>query len=440
VINILPEQVHKTIWQDDVLAFPVWQQKIIRLLRILSLVARDLSRGMLTLRAMSLVYTTLLSFVPLLAVSFSVLKGFGVHNQVEPLLLSLLEPLGEKSIDITAKIVGFVENMKIGVLGAMGLGVLIYTVISLIHKIESAFNFTWRLNTERNFAQRFSNYLSVIMVGPVLIFSAVGITATLASQPIIDSIQSLPFAGDLIHLAGKLLPYVLIIAAFSFVYVLVPNTRVKIKSALYGAIVAGILWRWTGVLFASFAAGSTNYTAIYSSFAILLLFMIWLYLGWLILLIGASISYYHQHPERLLWKSDQCSFSAVMQESLAFQLMLEIGSAFYQPDEFIPTQGMLAKRLKIPHTMINRMLNNLEACGLIVQTVDKESRYLPSQSMDQIKLIDILRVARKVGDNDLLGQLHTSSEVDCLQQDIDQCQQQALANKSLQDLVLSNIE
>jgi len=461
VINNLQQQVHKIIWLDDVQPFPAWKQKIIRLLRIFSLVARDLSRGMLALRAMSLVYTTLLSFVPLLAVSFSVLKGFGVHNQVEPLLLSLLEPLGEKSIDITAKIVGFVENMKIGVLGAMGLGVLIYTVISLIHKIESAFNFTWRLNTERNFAQRFiesafnftwrlnternfaqrfSNYLSVIMVGPVLIFSAVGITATLGRQPIIDSIQSLPFAGDLIQLAGKLLPYVLIIAAFTFVYVLVPNTRVKIKSALYGAIVAGILWRWTGVLFASFATGSTNFTAIYSSFAILLLFMIWLYLGWLILLIGASISYYHQHPERLRWEIDQCSYSAVMQENLAFQLMLEIGSAFYQADEFIPTQDSLAKRLKIPHTMINRMLNNLEVCGLIVQVIDKESRYLPAQSIDQIKLIDILRVARKVDDNGLLDQLQKSSELDRMQQDMDLCQQQALANKSLQDLVLSNIE
>ena len=440
VIKTLLTQIHKTIWLDDVLAFPMWQQKIISMLRIFSLVARDLSGGMLTLRAMSLVYTTLLSFVPLIAVSFSVLKGFGVHNQVEPLLLGMLEPLGEQSIAITSKIVGFVENMKIGVLGALGLGMLMYTVISLIQKIESAFNFTWRLTTKRNFTQRFSNYLSVIMVGPVLIFSAVGIMASFKSQPIIDSIQSLPFAADLIQLSGKLLPYVLIIAAFSFVYILVPNTRVKFKSALYGAIVAGILWRGTGVLFASFAAGSTSYTAIYSSFAILLLFMIWLYLGWLILLIGASISYYHQHPERLRWKSDQSSFSAVMQESMAFQLMLEIGSAFYKPDKFIPTQENLAKRLKVPHTMTNRMLNNLEDCGLIVRVIDRENQYLPAKSIDQIKLIDIHRIARMLEDNGLLSQLQKSSEIGRLQQDIDHSQQQVLANKSLQDLVLSNIK
>ena len=440
MIKTLLPKINKTLWLDDVSAFPVWKQKIIRLIRILIQVGRDLSGGMLTLRAMSLVYTTLLSFVPLIAVSFSVLKGFGVHNQVEPLLLTLLEPLGEKSIDITANIVGFVENMKIGVLGAMGLGMLMYTVISLIQKIESAFNFTWRISTVRNLSQRFSSYLSVIMVGPVLIFSAVGITASLKSQPIIDTIQNLPFAGEFIQLAGKFLPYVLIIAAFSFVYVLVPNTRVKVKSALYGAIVAGIMWRWTGALFASFAAGSTSYTAIYSSFAILLLFMIWLYLGWLILLIGASISYYHQHPERLRWKSDQQSFSAEIQESLAFQLMLEIGSAFYFRDEFIPSRDNLAEHLNIPHTMTIRMLNNLENCGLIVQVVDKDSRYLPAQSIDQIKLIDILRVARSVDDHGLLDQLHKRPELVLLQQDIESCQQQVLAEKSLDDLVLSNKE
>ncbi len=431
-------ELNEIIWKHDLSVLPLWKQKIFHLVQILFLVFRDLSRGMLTLRAMSLVYTTLLSFVPLLAVSFSVLKGFGVHNQIEPLLLNLLEPLGEKSIEVTGSIVGFVENMKIGVLGALGLGMLIFTVISLIHKIETAFNFTWRLSSARSFAQRFSSYMSVIMVGPVLIFSAVGITASLKSQPIIDKIQTLPFAGELIQQTGRLLPYLLIIAAFTLVYLLVPNTRVKVKSALFGAIVAGILWRWTGVLFASFAADSTSYTAIYSSFAILLLFMIWLYLGWLILLIGASISYYHQHPESLRWKLEQHSFSVLLKENLAFQLMFEIADAFYQPGEFEPTQRNLAIRMKVPHTMTNRMLNNLEEGGLIVQVSAKDNRYLPTQSIDQIKLIDILQVVRQADDNGLLEQLHINPKIILMQQDLESSQQQQLAGKTLLDLVLSN--
>ena len=110
MIQSLKQRLNGVIWGSDDASLSCWQQQLIRFVQIMSMVWRDLSGGMLTLRAMSLVYTTLLSLVPLLAVSFSVLKGFGVHNQLEPALLNLLQPLGEKSIEITQKIVGFVEN------------------------------------------------------------------------------------------------------------------------------------------------------------------------------------------------------------------------------------------------------------------------------------------------------------------------------------------
>lgn len=440
MIQLFKQQVDQFIWQVDEAAIPYWQMKLVRFLRIIMMVLRDLSRGMLTLRAMSLVYTTLLSFVPLLAVSFSVLKGFGVHNQIEPVLLGFLEPLGEKSVEITNSIVGFVENMKIGVLGAVGLGFLMVTVISLIQKIESAFNYTWRISSNRNLSRRFSSYLSVVMVGPVLIFSAVGIMASFKSHAIVNAIETLPYMGDVIRLAGWFVPYLLIIAAFTFVYILVPNTRVKFKSALYGAIVAGILWRFTGVLFASFAGGSTSYTAIYSGFAILLLFMIWLYLGWLILLIGASISFYHQHPERLRWKPGATTISAMMGENLALQLMVEIGREHYQPRGLLPTQENLAENLKVPQSMVVRLLNTLTECGLIVQTREHNGPYLPARSIDRIKLIDILRFARQADDHGMLEQMQTDHAVTKLQQDIEACVLQAVGEKTLQDLVLSNID
>lgn len=429
------QQLENIIWNNEQADLSAWKQSAIRFIQILLMVMRDLSSGMLTLRAMSLVYTTLLSFVPLLAVSFSVLKGFGVHNQVEPLLLNFLSPLGDKSAEVTQNIVGFVENMKIGVLGALGLGILMYTVVSLIQKIESALNYTWRLDSVRNLSQRFSNYLSVIMVGPVLIFSAVGITASLKSHTIVTAIEALPYMGDAIQLAGRLVPYVLIIAAFTFVYVLVPNTRVKFKSALYGAIVAGIMWRLTGLLFASFASGSTSYTAIYSGFAILLLFMIWLYLGWLILLIGASISFYHQHPEQIRWSSDSVAMSALLRENLALQLMLEIGREHYQSSELKPNRQNLLQRLNIPEVMITRMLKALVENGLIVRSEGHNGFYLPARSIDQIKLIDIIEVARTAEDHGMLDQLHLDSAIKTIKLDLETSIKQVLQGKTLKDLV-----
>lgn len=283
--------------------------------------------GMITLHAMSLVYTTMLSIVPLLAVSISVLKGFGVHDQLEPTLVRLLQPIGEQNVEISARIVGFVENMKLGVLGSVGLLLLLYTAVSLIRKIEFAFNHSWRLQNNRRPMQRFGNYLSVIVVGPVLVFAAVGITALLGNSHVVDFLNGLPYMNNLLRVSGKLLPFVLVIAAFTFVYMLVPNTRVQFRSAFYGAVVAGVLWQALGIVFTSFVGGSSSYTAIYSGLAILLVFMIWLYLSWIILLIGSGISFYHQHPEYLKWEKLDLHLSTRMRDQLALQAMVNIARA-----------------------------------------------------------------------------------------------------------------
>jgi membrane protein len=429
------QQIGHIIWTRNLSNAPYWQVVGTRFLRIMAMVLRDLQGGMLTLRSMSLVYTTLLSFVPLLAVSFSVLKGFGVHNQIEPMLLNLFESLGDQGVVITRNIVGFVENMKIGVLGALGLGMLMFTVISLVQKIEAAFNFTWRLSATRNMSQRFSNYLSVVMVGPVLVFSAIGITASLRSHAIVGKIEALPYMGDLIQFLGLLVPYVLIIAAFTFVYVLVPNTRVKPMSALYGAVVAGLLWRWTGLLFADFASGSTSYTAIYSGFAIMMLFMIWLYLGWLILLIGASISYYHQHPESLGRDIETLHMSAVLRENLGLQIMYEIANEHFHSKGFETSGKNLAQHLKVPQSMVDRMLNTFQDCGLIVPTMGGQLSYLPARAIDKIKLLDILNCARLAEDGNRHTRLKQSESVSELQQNIDSSRQQLLSDKTLRDLI-----
>ncbi len=414
---------------------PLWQREASRFLRIMSMVARDIHGGMLTLRAMSLVYTTLLSLVKLLAVSFSVLKGFGAHNLLEPVLLDFLAPLGDKADQITGNVVGFVENMRIGVLGALGLALLMYTVISLIQKIEAAFNSTWRLTSTRNLPQRFSNYLSVVMVGPVLIFSAIGITASLRSNTIVGAIEKLPYMGDLIQLLGQFVPYVLIIGAFTFVYMLVPNTRVKPLSALYGAVVAGLLWRWTGILFAGFAGGSTSYTAVYSGFAILLLFMIWLYLGWMILLIGATIAFYHQHPESQRIQGESPHLSALLRENLCLQMMQWIASEHNRGEVSRTTLAAMAKRFNVPQSTTDRMLKTLLDCGLIVATQGANAGHVPARASEHISLWDILYCARKAEDAGMNEQLTTSIEIERLRGDIDDLLKQTLEQRSLKELI-----
>ncbi len=425
------EQLNQYIWSYDACDSKVARSPWRHFLQIVVRVGRDLMDGMITLRAMSLVYTTLLSMVPLLAVSISVLKGFGVHDQLEPTLARILAPMGAQSVEISARIVGFVENMKIGVLGALGLALLIYTAISLIQKIESAFNFTWKLQGSRSLMKRFSDYLSVIMVGPVLIFSAVGITASLGSNHIVEFLNALPYMSNLLRLMGKLLPYVLVITAFTFVYMLVPNTQVRFRSALYGAAIAGVLWETSGIVFTSFIGGSTSYTAIYSGFAILLVFMIWLYLNWMILLIGSSISFYHQNPEQLKWKRHSVNLSGRMRDQLALQAMVDIARAHDQQLELVPSLENLASYQQVPVDLLKRMLDALQRDGLIQQSAQNPPLYLPGASLQRIKLADILRSAHEAEDDGQTDIFRSDAQVSEFLKELEQGLESRMGEESL---------
>ncbi len=435
-----PAEIQSTalnfIWQLDLKSLPAWKRTCIKLLRIYYAAGRDLAGGLPSLRAMGLVYTTLLSLVPLLAVSFSVLKGFGVHNQLEPALLNLLSPLGEKSARIVEQIIGFVDNMEVGALGTFGLLMLLFTVLSLVKKIETAFNFTWKLTTTRSMAQRFSNYLSVIMVGPVLIFTAIGITATVNNSTVVSGILAIEPFGSLILFAGEILPFILTVAVFTFIYVLVPNTKVKIKSAFTGAIAASILWEITSWIFTSFIANSTNYTAIYSSFAILIIFMLWIYATWLILLSGASVAFYHQYPERTSDRQQLLRLSCRLREKLALTIMQMVGEHFHL--NRTPWSSLsLSKQLDVSEQAILLITSALEKAKLLARIEGRKSTYIPAQSLDQISVYTVIDAIRKAEESPLLhpDEISSSHRVEDLISCIDRSINDAVKDISIKDII-----
>src|ERR1051325_5425612 len=298
-------------------------------LRIGVMVVRDFVQNLVKLQAMALAFKTLLSLAPLLAVVFSFLKAFGVHNRMEPALAEALAPLGEKGQEITQHLIGFVDKMSASALGSVGLITLFITVLSLMSTIEDAFNHIWRVKAPRKLARRFSDYLSAILVGPVLVFAAVTITATLQNNAIVHAFMSLQALGTVMLVLLRLVPYLTLWGAFTFVYVFIPNTRVKIHSAAVGGLVAALLWQSVGWGFAVFVASSTRYYVIYSSFAILLLFLLWLHIGWVIVLLGAQVSYAYQHLRFFQGERDFLAQSPAGREKLALHMMLLIGRNFY---------------------------------------------------------------------------------------------------------------
>lgn len=392
--------LHRELWDVDVGAMPRWQKWTYSGLRMFYVLVRELTEGQLALHAMSLVYTTLLSLVPLLAVSFSVLKAFGVHNQVEPLLLNFLAPLGEQGVEITNRVIRFVENIKVGVLGSVGLAMLIYTVVSLIQKIETSFNFVWRVKQVRSFTRRFSDYLSVIIVGPVLVFAAIGMTASITNNELVQRLLAMEPLGTAVLVLGRIMPYLLISAAFTFFYMFVPNTTVHLRSAAVGGLVGGALWQLTGYVFAAFASGSTRYEAIYSSFAIIILFMIWLYLSWFILLFGSQIAYFHQHPQLIRRRSERFRFSARLRDRVGLA-MIYLTAHAYQEGEQGWSMDDLVKRLGVPGDALGDLLDDMLQLGFLVETSGDPALYLPGIDPDRLTVREVIAGLRSAGEQGL---------------------------------------
>lgn len=406
-------------------------------LKIAVMVWQDFFQNLVKLQAMALAFKTLLSLAPLLAVLFSILKAFGVHNRMEPALAEALSPLGDKGREITVYLIGFVDKMSAGALGTIGLVTLFLTVLSLMGSIEEAFNRIWRVRSPRTLTRKFSDYLSAILVGPVLVFAAVTITATLQNTAVVRALASLDTFGQVLLFLLRLVPYLTLWGAFAFVFMFIPNTRVRLRSAVIGGLVAAILWQSIGWAFAKFVASSTQYYAVYSSFAILLLFLLWLHIGWVIVLLGAQVAYAHQHV--YFYQSDRqlLAQSPAGREKLALHTLHLVGRNFYYGLDPMSVSD-LSTQLRIPAGMVKEFLDLFADHRLVLPVNDGET-YVLGRDPETIGIKAILDCVRNAGKKSKAPEDRgpEEDEIDDLLNSVDLSAAKALEGKSLQSLILS---
>ncbi len=441
VIDRLSELQQQFLWERDWRDSPAWQRGGINALRTMVMVVRDLTEGELNLRAMSLVYTTLLSIVPLLALSFSLLKGFGVQNRLDETLRTLFEPLGEeKAVQLTENLIGFVNNMNVGVLGAVGLLFLVYTVVSLTQKIESAFNYAWRIATPRTFGDRFTTFLSAITVGPLLVFAALAVTGSAMNTELMSRLHEVVLIGSVMDLVAKLLPFTLIIAAFTFLYATIPNTRVRFASALTGGVVAGLLWEMLSFGFASYASGTSNYQVIYATFATAIFFMIWLYLNWLILLVGASIAFYKQHQEIVATGLRQVDFNPAQTSRYSLSILARVGRRFYANEPGYTVEA-LAVEYGIPSHALLRCMTLLVDTGLLLTTDEGERVYVPGVPFDTMTVDEVLsRINRYQSTDTYEPPNFVEPEIDAIDQALSESRARSLGGLTLKQLTFDAVQ
>ena len=394
-IEQLKTKVFDLIWDPEISEVTRFKRLIHSLLKIGFMVIRDFIENLVNLEAMALAFKTLLSLAPLLAVIFSILKGFGVHNRMEPALAEALAPLGEKGKEVTAYLIGFVDKMSAGALGSIGLVTLFITVLSLMGTIEQAFNRIWHVKSSRKLTRRFSDYLSVILVGPVLVVAALTITATLQSNAFVQKMISLEPFGTVILTFLKFVPYFTLWGAFTFLYFLVPNTRVKLTSALVGGLVAAVLWQTVGWGFTVFVASSTRYYAIYSSFALLLLFLLWLHVGWVIVLLGAQVAYAHQHFRFYEGERELLVNSPAGREKLALHMMFLIGRNFFHGLDPLNVTA-LANQLYLPAGLVRDFMETFRQSRLVLPVADEET-FVLARDPERISIKEILDCVRNSG-------------------------------------------
>ncbi|HIW07438.1 MAG TPA: YihY/virulence factor BrkB family protein [Candidatus Ignatzschineria merdigallinarum] len=252
-------------------------------------------------RAQALTYTTMLSIVPLLAITFSILAGFGVHNELEPLLRSGLEFLGEKNAnDFVDVLIGFVENTRGIILGGIGFVVLLYTAINLMTTVESAFNRIWRVERGRPLRERLLSYVIVILIGPIFAF----IAFSFLSSSIVIRVSGYVTNPVMNFVLGQAFTIGVVTVVIWLAYLFITYRKVHIIPALIGALFASNTWYLVGKLFTQFVVLSGKQSQIYSGFASVVLFIMWMYLSWLIILVGSQIAYYLQFREKIAHDDD----------------------------------------------------------------------------------------------------------------------------------------
>jgi membrane protein len=425
------ERLEDGLFQKSRSMGPPWGAAL-RWLRYPAALIRDWLGGEINIRAMSLAYTTLLSLVPLMVFSIAILKGLGARADLKLILHEFFRPMGGAATQLTEGVMQFVVNMRGELLGSIGLAFLVYTVITTIQKVEASFNFVWRVERPRSFGRRFTEYLSVMILGPILLAVSIGLLGSAERSPFAQWLQAVAPLAGILGVLGKIVPYAIVTVVFTFMYSIVPSTHVQFRAALIGGVTAGIIWGLVGKVFTAVIVYSSQMVAVYTGFAFVLTTLIWVYLSWLILLIGAQLAFYLQFPQYLRHGQETIELTGSDREQVALSIMYLIGRD-YGAGKSHWNAGRLAAELDVPSIALAPVLARLQRGGLIVAT--EKEQFVPGRDPGGILLADILDAVRtlQIGRSTIeVRRVTTAAQVI---REVETAMRDRLGTQSLKDLI-----
>ncbi len=373
----------------------------IRQLRTILLAIRGFGEDQCQLRASALTFYSLLSVVPVVAMAFGIAKGFNMDKLLEERILESLQGQEEVATRIIEFSHSFLENTQGGLIAGVGIAVLFWTIIKMLGNIESSFNDIWGIKKSRSFGRKFSDYLSIMLICPILLIMSSSITVIIASQVtmIMDKLSFLGPVADAIVFSLKILPYAVLWGVFTFVYMFMPNTAVKFRSAFVAGIIAGTIYQGVQWAYINFQVGVSKYGAIYGSFAALPLFLMWLQVSWLIVLFGAEVSFAEQNVETYEYEPDCLKVSHSFKRLLALSIVHLCVKKFHHAQEPL-TADDIAHELEMPIRLAREVLYDLTESGVLSEVKindSKVSAYQPASDIEDFTLFHIVNKLDQYG-------------------------------------------
>ena len=392
------------IWEIQLKNLSPLKAFSVKYLRIILLASRGFARDNCQKTASVLTYYSLLNLVPVVAVAFAMAKGFGLEKLIEKQILQMAEKANWQA-DITTQLISFSHNLlnqaKGGLIAGVGIVLLFWTVISIMGKIEESLNEIWEIKKPRTLIRKFSDYITMMVLGPVLLIISSSATILVASQVkvIVNKIAVLGVFSKVIFLLLNLLPYASIWVLFTMLYLIMPNTKIAVRSAILGGVAAGTIAQIVQWVYIKFQIGVASYGAIYGSFAALPLFLGMLQMSWMIVLFGAEIANANEHYETFGFHPDYSRMSVSSKKILMLRIFHLLTKKFSLGEKPLSVH-QIAYALEIPVRLVRQFLFELSDVGLVVETtkgIKGEVAFQPGRTIENITVKFALDEYEKYG-------------------------------------------
>lgn len=400
LINRVTTYINDDIWRIRNDQTSKRQFFIIRVFRIFVLAIRRFLTDDCMMKASALTYYSLLSVVPMAALAFAIANGFGFREGLEIELQNKLAGHEEVFVWIKGFALDYLDNTKKGAIAGVGVAVLLWSIMKILGNIERAFNDIWDVKQPRSFFRKFTNYLSFMIVATILLVASSGFMVFITSK-----IEVFDFGKVATPIINWSAPIIMTWIVFMLMFLVMPNTKVKAGPAIFGGVFAGTLFLLLQFFYITFQVGVSRYNAIYGSFAAIPLLLVWMRSSWLIVLLGAELSYAAQYEKSYEFEIETKNMSYYYRRLVSLMLV-KMSVDRFKASMPAPTSSEFSISLKLPSRMVSELLRKLVTSGVLTKVIpsvndEEDVRYAPAFDINEMTVSRVVEKLEKLGVSDI---------------------------------------